>query len=173
MGRNCCFFGASTCLVRNWMEKSFFKELSNITAIEWLALVGLSPPQQGAASQPRCSFRSSTAARAGFAPSQGPQERATWLPRSSGQDPTFSCCRRSGDSSPLLIPVQQLCRPPRRADALQPPPKLQGRDRTELGIFLLSQHNPQTHTENILKSSCCFPCPTCRCMGCSQEFRAG
>lgn len=73
------------------MKKPFFKELSNIAAIERLALVGLSPPWPGAASQPRCSFRSGTAARAGSVPSQGLPRRATLLPRSQGQEPTFSC----------------------------------------------------------------------------------
>lgn len=58
------------------MKKSFFKELSNITAIECLALVGLSPPQRGAASRSHCSFRSSTTARAGSVLSRGPQGRA-------------------------------------------------------------------------------------------------
>lgn len=62
------------------MKKPFFKELSNITAIERLALVGLSPLRPGAASQPRCSFRSGTAACEGSVLSQGLQGRATRVP---------------------------------------------------------------------------------------------
>lgn len=52
-----------------------------------------------------------------------------------------------------LIPLQQLCKPPGGADALQPHPTLQARNCMEQGVFLLSQHNPRTHTENTLTSS--------------------
>lgn len=149
MGRNCCFFGASTCLLRNWMKKSFFKELSNITAIECLALAGLSPPRRGAASQPRCSFRSGTAARAGSAPSRGLQGRATWLPQVYGQKLTFSCRRWSWDSSPLLTPLQQLCRPPRRAAAS---PHAPGEEPYGArGLSAVSAQSPNTHRENVLE----------------------
>lgn len=63
-------------MLRNWRKKSFVKELSNITAVECLALVGLSPPQPGGASQAHGSFRSGPAARGGSGRSWGLQGRA-------------------------------------------------------------------------------------------------
>lgn len=41
----------------------------------------------------------------------------------------------------------------------------------EQGVFLLPQHDPQTHTENILKSSSCLPCPTCELWAAHRSCR--
>lgn len=95
-GRNRCLFAASTCLLRNWRKKSFVKELSNITAMECLALVALSPPQQGAAAQSHGSFLSSPMVLGGSGRS--------WEGRAAPKL-NFCCCRQCWESPPLLTPV--------------------------------------------------------------------